>query len=705
MTTIELKVRARIIQHLGEELIRNEKIAVIELVKNSYDADARNVIVEFIDLENKENAKIIITDDGSGMSEEIIRNVWFEIGTPYRKNQYERRELTPKFKRLPIGEKGIGRFGAHKLGQEITLISKEISNEKEVYFKIDWSEFSDDKYLSEIKIPVISRKPEIFKDAEEHGTKIIIGKLKSEWTRGMIRDLYRSLNSLINPFEDIKNFSIELLIENDEWIEDLLSWQDIRKFKLFSFKVVIENDSIIDFQYRFEPWKTMGKLPERSLSIEDLKAKKMIKIKREGRRSSTETINLGGFQIGKISFEGMIFDRDNTILSLAEIRDRKGLIEYLNVNSGIKVFRDNLRVYNYGELGDDWLGLDSKRVNLPGERLSNNLIIANINLERENSTDLKEKTNREGFIENNAYRAFVDAIEYAIRLITMQRNYDKNKIRKYYGTDYKKEPILTGLDELKNQIETKIEDEEIRDEFYRYIKRIETNYIEIQKSFVKFAGTGFSLSIAIHEIEKSIKSINAQTKIETISDNLLLEIKRLSDIVEKFTIFIQKFDMKKHKLKELVEEALFYIKPRIEKHDIEIITNYKEKEIINDIIECDKSLILTAILNILDNSIWWLNYKKLSYKFQKKIFIDIINKEDKLYVIFADNGLGFAIPTENMIKPFISAKDDGMGLGLFITEKIMELHNSEIIFPNAEILNLSKEFKEGAIVELMFRRI
>ena len=126
-------ISPRIIAHLGEELIRNESIAILELVKNSYDACAATCQVDFhqgiftgIDM-------IVIEDDGRGMSVDTVRNVWLVIGTDNKQGVNTPNEMG----RYPLGEKGIGRLGVHKLGQNVRMLTRAKGcNEVEVI--LDW---------------------------------------------------------------------------------------------------------------------------------------------------------------------------------------------------------------------------------------------------------------------------------------------------------------------------------------------------------------------------------------------------------------------------------------------------------------------------------------------------------------------------------------------------------------------------------------
>jgi HSP90 family molecular chaperone len=126
MNENKFRVRARLLEQLGEQLIKNAGIALIELVKNAYDADASNVSIIMNNIDDPEKGQIIIEDNGCGMDMDIIKNVWLEAGTDFKSKITE----TPIYKRHPLGEKGIGRFAVHKLGNKIELVSKQSNKKK-----------------------------------------------------------------------------------------------------------------------------------------------------------------------------------------------------------------------------------------------------------------------------------------------------------------------------------------------------------------------------------------------------------------------------------------------------------------------------------------------------------------------------------------------------------------------------------------------
>lgn len=693
------KPRARLLLQLGDQLIRNESIALLELVKNSYDADATNVNIKMENINNCEKGIIIVEDNGTGMDMEILQNVWMEPGSDYKEKLYSDRKIKSRYNRVPLGEKGIGRFAVHKLGNEIELISKK-KNSNEIYLQIDWKSFKDAKYLKDVSISINERiKPEYFTD-NKTGTKIIIRKLKTSWNRLMIREIFRSLNSLCSPFDSPDSFKINFDIDETEWLKELLLWKDVKDHALFKVECEIEGDEINKFRYRFTPWPAMKKLEPREISEQNEEIKKRKKMVGKDEKNNIKAINLSKFRIGLIKFEAYIFDRDSKILSLG-VQDKKGLKKYLDSNGGIRIYRDGIRVYDYGEPENDWLSLGIRRINIPTKRISNNLIIGAVHLQRDKSSDLIEKTNREGFIENEAYKTLKNAILYLLNIIETFRNIDKDKIRTFYGPIPSSEPVISSIGDLRNVIDKKIKDIKLKIEITGYLKRIEDDYKYINETLLKSAGAGLSLSVVIHEIEKIIAELKKVVEKEIPSSRIVSLVKHLSQLVEGYGTLIRGRGKKTENLKKLIDQAIFNIEFRIKAHEIQVIKEYlKIKDY--STVKCARNLIIGSILNIIDNSIWWLDYGDIKHQ---KIFISLSEELPGFTtIIIADNGSGFALPTEEITKPFVSAKPDGMGLGLHITKEIMEAHDGELMFPEWNDFSIPEEFKNGAIVALAFRK-
>jgi len=687
------KPRARLLLQLGDELIRNEGIALLELIKNAYDADATKVKVTMNHVDDKKTGIITIEDNGEGMNLELIKNVWMEPGSNRKLLDADKKKRTKKFGRFVLGEKGIGRFAVHKLGDQIEIITKK-RNQDEVHIVIDWTVFENTDYLADTPIEVEERPAEVF-SKNESGTKIIIKKLRKDWTRGMVRDVYRSWNALRSPFATPESFDIELDTDNQEWIKGIMTLDKIFDFALFHFKCIMENNVIKKFEYQFKPYESMKKLKIRKITEKDSNVKKLLTMT----DNDDNEINLSNYNIGPITFEGYIFDRDPKVLSLG-IDDKKGFREYLNSNGGVKVYKDGIRVYDYGEPGSDWLNLDIRRVNVPAQRISNNIIVAAVSLDRECSRDLIEKTNREGFIENEAYLQFLSSILYSLHIVEIQRIIDKNLLRTYYGPTQKSEPVTSKLNQLKITVIEKVKEKKDQKLIVDELEKIEKDYELISERLLRSAGAGLNLSSVVHEVEKIVGEIEKVLQTDTSSRAYIL-VKHLSELISGFTILIRKSGTKKHKIRNIVEQSFFVSEYRLKAHKIAVIKD--ESALSKDItITCAENMIISSILNIIDNSIWWEEYAKVK---NKKIYVTC---SDDLpghnAIIFADNGPGFAIPTEEITQPFVTGKQNGMGLGLHIVQQVMEAHGGNIIFPEANDFDIPDEFKQGAIVALIFKK-
>ncbi|MFZ5552098.1 MAG: ATP-binding protein [Bacteroidota bacterium] len=706
-TPVRFKPRARLLLQLGDQLIKNESIALVELVKNSYDADANIVNIYMENVDEPEKGVIIIEDDGYGMSADTVENVWLEPGSDFKTQKIKKLEVSPKYERLPIGEKGIGRFGVHKLGNIIEMTTKS-ANSNEVYVKIDWTNFNNYKYLEDVPITIIERAvPSIFKNGKT-GTNILIAKLRKKWERGIAREVKRSITALASPFDVNDSFKPSFdVLDKPGWFDGLLKWEAVKDYSLFYFKVTMSGNSIVDFKYEFTPWQSMTKLNPREVLkndklIENFKILKYSRGENEGK-----IIDLGKHKIGTITFEGYIFDQDSFVLKMG-VSDKVGFKKYLKTNGGVKVFRDKLRVYDYGEPETDWLGLDLRRVNQPAKRISNNILLASISINRKDSADLIEKTNREGFIENEAYEAFKEAVIHSLEIIETLRYPDKQKVREIYGPTPKSSPVMSTLGEAKKYTEEKVKPDEVKTQIIKYFNKIESDYKTISDNLLKAAGAGLSMSVVVHEVEKIIYEVEKVLKAEKGSERVLNLVKHLSSLIDGYAEIIRKSSQTSENLISIIDQSLFNTEFRLNAHKVEIVKEYKNFKGKSKI-KIAKNLLIGTLMNLIDNSIYWLDqrgFKALQNKekFAKKIYFGIVEEEKYLNLIIADNGTGFLIPTDDITEPFVSAKPGGMGLGLHIANEIMEAQKGRLIFPDFGDYELPKEFINGAIIVLAFKK-
>lgn len=688
---LNFRPSARILSQIGDQLIRNERVAVLELVKNSYDADSPYVRVSFKKADNAQFGTITIYDEGEGMDIDTIKNKWLIIGTDSRKVQYDEKQRTLKYGRMPLGEKGIGRFAVQKLGS-VTEITSRRKDKKEIFVRIDWGKLETVTYLDEVTIGIEEREPVLFK-GDRTGTQIVVHSLRLTWDIKAYRRFYEDSLNFSYPFETKSEFTVEVESDNEEWDSGIPKLQDFIDDSLFRFSIDIQGEFISKFLYRFTPPPSMDKVKPREITEEDATIAKVLRIV----DSQDEKVDLSKYAIGPIHFEGYIYDRDPVVLKMSTT-EGPTLKKYLNENGGIRVYRGGIRVYDYGEPGNDWLELGSRRINQPTFRISNNIILGAVSLDREKSGELTEKTNREGFIENDAFRTFRKAVEFALSRVEIQRNMDKRNIRTAYGKETREVLTITG--DFKEVIEKRVKDNELKMELLTYLDRIETGYTAIRETFIKSASAGLSIGIAIHEIQKVIKEIETTVQRDNRFSELRPIVKRISDLVEGYGYLLRKSHRVYQPLSDVIEIALFDVDYRLKAHGIRVIKGNMDSR-------CNpkfsRQMIIGALLNIIDNSIWWLDYGGKSK--EKLIFLSIVEGEKSISLVVADNGPGFTLPVEELGEPFLSGKPDGTGLGLHVVKTIMQINEGSLNFPEASDFKIPDEFRSGAIVELRFNDV
>ncbi|MCQ2091163.1 MAG: ATP-binding protein [Fibrobacter sp.] len=690
---LQFKTRARLLAQLGEQLIKDEAIALVELVKNAYDADARccNVILEKLDVEGQ--SSILIEDDGCGMNYDTIKNVWLEIGTSNKFDKKKAGKKTPVLGRSVLGEKGIGRFGAHRLGECIEIITR-AKDCQECVLTIDWSSLDKVKYIEDIPISLLERPPKHFR--HKTGTCIKITKLKDKWERGKVRSIARSINSLNSPYCSEDSFSVSISVSND-WLSNILSYEDVKGMSMYSFDLTMNGGQITSFSYDFKPYTTMNNVEGRHVSLDQLAATTIID-------SNNNKIDLEKSKVGSIRIEGRIFDLETRILSLGLTSGASDVKEYLRNNGGVRVFRDNMRVWDYGEVGNDWLGLDARRINDPSRTISNRLLLAAVYLNGDKSDGLVEKANREGFVDNAAFKIFQDACRFAILNVEVLRNSDKDRIREVY----KKDPqpgknVSESIEDLRTILKKKIKDEKLLHSLNQKLDLISDNYSRTVENLMKSAGAGLNLTSVLHQVEKIVKNLKYNLTKNVELDAVVSDMSLLSDLVEGYSVLTRNSRVKERDVVPLLAQGKKNVRLRLNAHRITFVMSESCVAKTYYGLYSD-NLLMNVVMNIVDNSIWWLCYKDVE---NPEIYVDVRYKgESYLSVVFADNGPGFALGKDELTKPFVSAKPAGlgMGIGLHLSKEIMESMGGEILFPDYKDVDVPEKYCCGAIVELLLKR-
>lgn len=686
-------IKPRVIAHLGEDLIKDESIALLELVKNSYDAKATYCNVDFdFDVWGRLE-KITVEDNGTGMDLNTIETVWLVIGTDNKKNQLNKE----KDGRAPLGEKGIGRLGVHKLGRKINVFSK-TSDSNEVYVEIDWSKLAESKEIDDFKVDYdYQLTNNLHFTGNQTGTIIEITDLKGEWNRRKLRTVFRNLTSLNSPFDNQSDsFEVRVTTQGANPFAGLPNLQEIMDAGMYFGHCVMIGANIEEFHYEFKPWKNLDRIDGRVVNSLDEYDKKIIhKVEEETENNKIikreEILDLSKYGIGRIEFDIVIFEKDNAIFNLMNL-EKRALNDYLKNNSGIRVYRDNMRVFNYGESGNDWLGIDQKRLMRAGGSVSNNMVIGSVLLQRKSSFGLREKTNREGFIEDESFFAFVDAVRYALDLIVAQRNKDRFNLMSIYkqGKQQSTEPVIGELSEVITLIKEKVDDESDQKEILSYLYRMENQYNEVRDTLIHSANIGINLGGAVHELEKQMAALNGFIKVGNVEK--IKEVAGLLDnIIERYASMMVKSEIKPTDLSEVVQLVIEHNMFRFKDHNIRLFSNYKKTSLFAKL---SKTETISALNNLIDNSIYWVCRSRQT---DRKMGIYLTESiHGYASVLVCDNGPGFKLPAELAVRAFVSGKplNEGMGLGLYISQQTMHQMNGKLLIQQDNEFDVANRFKE-----------
>ncbi|EMB8233993.1 ATP-binding protein, partial [Campylobacter jejuni] len=381
-------------------LIKNPYAAVVELIKNSYDADSEIVIVsieltnEYVYDKKQKFLKFTIEDDGEGMSLETIKNTWMVPATSYKVNK----QYSSKKKRVVQGKKGIGRYASAILGDFLRITTTDLNGMTSI-IEIDWKQFDDGKFLDEINIPYECNRTNL-----KSGTKIEIyssievyyDEIKQQyqdkinWNKDQNKLLFKELRKLLVPTNK-SNETFEIIFLNN----------GLDKLDIDDKNEKIEPFPLLDFyEYRIK-----GKISSNG--------KGLLFYENKNFENSNEKIELDlRNTCGNIEVDLMVFDLDPDVIQnlVNKQKDKEekqlGKSEFkalIKQYSGVGIYRNLFRIRPYGDYDFDWLGLNARRVNSPTMSISTNQIAGFVSIESENKSNLIEKSDREGLKENENY--------------------------------------------------------------------------------------------------------------------------------------------------------------------------------------------------------------------------------------------------------------------------------------------------------------
>jgi anti-sigma regulatory factor (Ser/Thr protein kinase) len=228
-------------------LISDHAVGLIELVKNAYDADATEVSIEITGITEPKDNTIVITDNGSGMTIDDIRLKWLSPAVD-QKERDKRENRRTRLGRLPIGEKGVGRFAVHQLGKQLEMTTRS-EGAPEILVSIDWHSFDQgDGFLDGVPVTVVERDPQVFTGTRT-GTQIRVQEARTPWTEKLLRKVHRTLRRLQSPLtEEEHSFRIQLKCPEFSEIESI-DPTDILPKAHYEFRALVDDDGKCDLEY------------------------------------------------------------------------------------------------------------------------------------------------------------------------------------------------------------------------------------------------------------------------------------------------------------------------------------------------------------------------------------------------------------------------------------------------------------------------
>lgn len=419
-------VEARLAVQLGRESISSSITAIMELVKNAYDADATKVSIRFKGLHTV-SPVMVVEDDGCGMTEDGLRNCWMVIGTS---NKVKLRKSSKN--RVLTGEKGLGRLGLDRLCKTTTVQSIVEDANEGVELIVDWSKYEQDDMRLENVLHKVFTIPNLRCDPitkqwrdYPHGTRLTLAGLKDDWTESTIADLRAELSLLVSPFAGVGDFHIEL--------DSGMGWRLVDG-------IVQTPVSLLEAAQ----WKVVTSIAENGLVQMRMDSRHHSRIYEEAPVPWERRFPGWGARphCGPLRFEFYFFPRRTTTfgdqtISLGTLRT------FLDSNQGIRVYRDGFRVKPYGNPnGDgDWLRLAYRRMfnpegvaqdAKPGNwRVGYNQVVGAVFVSREKNAELLDQTNREGLVEGKALAHLRVFAEESVRFFELNnQDYEMSLDRK-----------------------------------------------------------------------------------------------------------------------------------------------------------------------------------------------------------------------------------------------------------------------------------
>ena len=703
---VRFSVDASHINRLGVDLVSKRETALSELIKNSFDADASRVDIT-LEKFDQPGGTMIISDDGTGMSRDIIRSAWMTLSTRSKQEETE----SPLFGRPRAGKKGIGRFAAQRLGKKLVLETHTKNSIEGFRVVFNW----DRDYRDGQKLSTIWSTIEQFKsDKDASGTNLTIEGLRDGWTDTSIRRVWRSILLLQPPFPlsgtDIQKPPSGKQSDPGFQVKINGSSKDGN-----SLIVSLENDLL---QYALA--EITGEIDDSGTATFKLDSKIM---------EETDSMKFSEqfLLTGPVKFQAryFIFGRKSVPGISTRLARQLG-----NEFGGIRIHRNSFRVSPYGESNDDWLGLDrdvARRAILPAANNVN--FFGHVDINSEENILLEETSSREGLTENEAFeelRRFVrEGVEWAVlRIASIRGRKQKSTQSDFFSEKSASETVqdaLADLDDTVEDIDADISSDESRESIKSALGLFRTNVISAVQATEKhfeqererniqyesmlrvLASLGLSVGVFGHEIKSTTNSLNGmmsvlKLRVEKIEDealrenieiatnnlqNVMARVFDLGGYIEEITSYTGTRKMTPVPIRSAVDRFIEQFSSYLDRYSVQFDSREIEPKGIRTC-EMHSSEFDSILFNFLTNSM-----KAFRRESTKNPRIKISAKREKGFVILRFEDNGHEIDETHRDKIFDAffttteySPDDiagpGTGLGLKIVSDITESYGGRV---------------------------
>lgn len=716
----KLKPRARLIRTIGDKLISGPEAAIIELVKNSYDADSPLVRIKICPPKHGFQGTICISDKGHGMSYDHLVNEWLEPATDSK----AKGKVSASGERKVLGAKGVGRFASASLGKfiELTSIARHNQVMQRSKLNLDWAVFESHKYLDEIDIDV---QHEEAPSSSELGVSIEIKDLSTVWDSRKIQNLIRELRRLATPDHIPNQFEIYLDLE-------AFSKENEAPYNFDGPQLLFENNRMAEVLQKKSMHVTSSSLiqpysinEECDYHLEGIFDDKggfngTFKIIR-GDNLTTKVFNegplmdYGEVSCGTIRVDLKIFDLE--VESLEKLFSRMDLNfkdfgvrrarEIISENSGVAIYREGFRIRPYGEPDNDWLRLEQRRVNNPSKHIGHRQISGSIHVSSEEESHLVERSSREGLESNSAFERLVNLITNVLIKVENKRFDFRSKagISRKPVKNLEKAKDIASLENLTKAVQDLPPEKQkplllkIEKESKALTKTIEE--IEAyQKLLESRAALGMVVAQLLHDGRTYLDPISSYSKSIIDKAPFLLEKSKKGELVREYYPTYGQGILDGAKGLASLFKSLDPISGRRRGRPIEFLAkdtikkavNLLEEELISEgvevVIDADKNISLlgysgdlqSALMNLLQNAIHWLSVTENN---DKKITIKLIESGQLANILISNNGpLIDEGEREAIFEAGFSLKSNGHGLGLSIAREACRNSKGDLSLSN-----------------------